>query len=185
MMWRSVTMLLLTLCAPMACRASGTGATSAPASSQPALTHFESAKGGIAVDYPSDWTATKINGEDVLTLVTKRVASATVEVAVPSLPPHLPGMIPIGAVADGYVKDLKKRHADEHVDERVEFAVPQASARRVVSTMTNDGRPWRDMAVLVSHDNKVFILSADCAADDYATTRSAFDTLVASVKWTK
>jgi hypothetical protein len=188
-------MALLVFGGPTACRASAVAPSTAPATSQPAdalaAVKFESAPYAFSVEYPGNWTPINKGGDFVLALVpaaTKGKDAGSpleLDIEVPKLPPHIPGMIPIGSVADGYIDDLKKRYPETHVDERIAVTVAGGNARRVVSSMKDQNRPWRDMAVLACHSDRVYIFSADCSVEDYATTRAAFDSLVASMKWTK
>ena len=92
-------------------------------------------------------------------------------------------MIPVGSVANGYVSDARKEHPDWHVDERVVATVPASSARRMVSTFSQDGATWRDMVLCIVHKDRVFLLVADCPVGDYPATRAAFDAMAASLKW--
>ena len=40
-----------------------------------------------------------------------------VSLEVPKLPPHIPGLIPLGSVVGGYIDDLKKQHPGVKVDD--------------------------------------------------------------------
>jgi hypothetical protein len=164
-----------------------TGATTAP-TSQP--TPFTCTKFGFTVQPPADWTAVKGEADDALDLAPQSQAGAkdlskvpSLKITVPDLPPHIPGLIPCGSVANGYISDMQKQHPDWRVDERGVAKVPDASARRIVSTFHQDGALWRDVVLCIVHKDRVFLLAADCPADDYAATRAAFDAMAGSLKW--
>src|SRR5438128_8250736 len=68
---------------------------------------FTEAHTGITLTYPSTWTPRPSKDYELL-LVCPGAADADtcISLDVPDLPPHPSGMIPIGMVRDGYVKDL-------------------------------------------------------------------------------
>lgn len=151
-----------------------------PPAAQPPST-FQSPKGNFSVSVPGGWNKTANQDEDVLHLGKDK---ASIAVIVPNLPPHLPGFIPIGGVTDGYINDLKKTHADLKVEENASLTIPDAHARRVVSTMTRDGGKWYNAALLVVHGDHVYIISTDAPDAAYPDARKAFDAMAASLKWT-
>jgi hypothetical protein len=160
-----------------------TASTTAPAP-------FTCAKFSFTVQPPADWTAVKGDPDDALSLVPQSQASAkdlskvpSLKITVPDLPIHIPGMIPVGSVANGYVSDTLKQYPDFHVDERVVATVPAANARRIVSTFSQNGATWRDMVLCIVHKDRVFLLVADCPVGDYPATRAAFDAMTGSLKW--
>lgn len=104
---------------------------------------------------------------------------------VPDLPPHFPGMIKLGLIQNGYLDDLRRQHPDLKVDESSERSVPGASARLVRSTWQQNGRPLDDVALMMIHGERVFILSMQADADHLGPTRGAFDQIARSVTWTK
>ena len=120
-----------------------TAPTTAPTTSS---APFCCAKFGFSVQPPPDWTAAQCGSPDVLSLVPQADSTAKdtsvvpcLKITVPDLPFHIPGMIPCGSVANGYVNDMKKQYPDFHVDDRVAVSVPNASARRIVSTFGQGG----------------------------------------------
>ena len=179
-------LLLPILFAALACHAFA-APTTAPAT---ATTPFTCTKFSFTIQPPPDWTPVKGDPDDVLSLVPQSKSDAkdlskvpTLKLTVPDLPPHIPGLIPCGSVASGYISDMTKQYPDWHVDERVVAQVPSASARRIVSTFHQNGAPWRDVLLCIVHKDRVFLLPADCPADDYAATRAAFDAMAGSLKW--
>jgi hypothetical protein len=139
---------------------------------------------------PDGWKLFDKGGDYALAAVPKGAsgdddAAPMVTIQVPHLPPHIPGFIPLGSVADGYVRDLKKRYPDQTVDEKSAVKLGGTDARRIVSSFQNHGKPWRELAVLAVHGDHVYVITGDCAAADLAKTKAAFDSVVASVKWTE
>ena len=171
------------------CPALGSAAppTSAPTT---VAAPFTSTKFAFSVQPPSDWSQVKGASGTALSLVPQSQANAkdlslvpSLQMQVPDLPPHIPGMIPVGSVANGYVNDLRKQHPDLKVDERVVVPIPNASARRIVSTFRNGQMTWRDIVLCIVHKDRVFLIVADCPAGDYPATRAAFDAMAGSLKW--
>ena len=163
------------------------GATTAPSS---APSPFTCTKFSFTVQPPPDWVPVKGDPDDALSLAPQSQANAkdlskvsSLKITVPDLPMHIPGMIPVGSVANGYVSDMRKEYPDWHVDERVVATVPAASARRIVSTFSQNGATWRDVVLCIVHKDRVFLLVADCPVGDYPATRAAFDAMAASLKW--
>jgi hypothetical protein len=185
-------MLALLICAA-GCRGVGSGTSPATAPATVPATapgQFCSVKYGFSMQPPAGWSQIKGAADEPISLVPQSQAGAkdlslvpSLKMAVPDLPPHIPGMIPLGSVADGYVDDLRKQYPDLKVDERVVVSIPSASARRIVSSYHRDGTAWRDIVLCIVHKDRVFLLSADCPAGDYPATRAAFDLMATSLKW--
>jgi hypothetical protein len=151
---------------------------------------FSSAKCGFSVQPPAGWSQIKGTADEPLSLVPQGQADAkdlslvpVLKVQVPALPWHIPGMIPVGSVASGYVDDLRKQNPDLKVDERVSVPVPNARAQRIVSSYTENKAAWRDVVLCIVHKDRVFLIVCDCLATDYPKTRAAFDEMVSSLKW--
>src|SRR5207248_3467006 len=108
--------------------------TTVPA--EPAVTRIDSERYGIHLDWPNDWTPRQSN-DFVLELVPSARAAAssgvgsTISLDVPALPPHLPGMIKIGLVANGFLDDLRKEQKSVQVVEQKDVTIPGATARRI------------------------------------------------------
>lgn len=104
---------------------------------------------------------------------------------VPNLPPHLPGVIPIGSVRNGYVDDLRKNEGALKTADQAAPSVPSANVRLVRSTWTNkQGEEWQETALLMVHADRVYILFARSRTDQEGSTRPAFDEVVRSLQWT-
>ncbi len=111
--------------------------------------------------------------------------SVTLTLDVPSLPAHIPGFIPVGLVASGYVDDVRKRMPDATGTPR-EITVPDASARRVtLSGHDAAGHAGTDDAVLMVHADRVYVLSADAGPANRSAATSALDAAVASIRWVR
>lgn len=147
---------------------------------------FRNPDTGILFMYPASWTPTK--GQTTLFQVSDPDAkgSASLCLDVPHLPFHIPGMITPGAVAHGYIDDLKKnRIHDGKVDEETDIEVSGAKAKRVKVSGHENGQVSIDVAVLIVHDDKVYILSCDSDQAGYVAARQALDGAVGSVEWIK
>jgi hypothetical protein len=174
----------------LACAAIASPTTAPATAPTSAPTPFTSTQFGFAVQLPADWAIVKGDPDDAVSLAPQSQANAkdlskvpSLNITVPALPMHIPGMIPVGSVANGYVSDIRKEHPDWHQDERVPVTFPAASARRIISTFSQDGATWRDMVLCIVHKDRVFLLVADCPVGDYPATRAAFDEMAASLKW--
>jgi len=136
--------------------------------------------------YPRDWQPEK-GSKSVLDVATGGdKAYAELSLDIPKLPWHPPGMLPLSSIEHGYVSDLKKNQIhDAQVDESVAVKVPDSSARRVKCSGHENGKVMIDVAVLIVHADRVYILSCDGDDDGYATARAALDAAVASIQWIK
>src|SRR5437773_1565719 len=100
-----------------------------PRSEKAGLRTYENSNAHFRLQYPADWTP-QDDKDYVLALyppgakpgdLTRRLT-----VDVPSLPPHLPGMITMGEVKNGYLKDLRKKLTGMNVSEDVEQQLPKS-----------------------------------------------------------
>src|SRR5687768_2920171 len=117
---RVAILLLLVFASSVGCqpRRDASARERAPLTTAPSRVAF--AGPGVRLSYPPAWTAVP-SDDFVLRLVpagaADDAASPSVSLDVPKLPPHIPGLIPLGSVVRGYVNDLKKNHPDVTVDE--------------------------------------------------------------------
>src|SRR4051794_19545355 len=67
---------------------------------------FQDPQHGFAVRYPANWTLRQ-DPENVFTADARAndETGPELSIAVPNLPPHVPGMVPLGSVQSGYVDD--------------------------------------------------------------------------------
>src|SRR5438105_777042 len=100
---------LATLVGIVSCRGktSHPGAPSSPPASGQSFSaahHFDGAKYGIAFDWPAGWHQEPDDSYELKLIPDIKPAQKDVEVSldVPDLPPHIPGMIPLRMVKNGY-----------------------------------------------------------------------------------
>ncbi len=161
---------------------------------------FDSPLGNFQVSYPSGWDAKtggaastgvyqgkKFTDTTVLTLVPTGAKDdeRSISIDLPSLPPHIPGLIPIGMVATGYISDLRQQHADLKVEESAPSTAAQAQARRIHLTWNEKGHGCFDLVVLIVRNDRIYIFSADGDAKSFHQINSAFKLVVDSLHWTK
>jgi len=157
-----------------------------PAAQCPALTDFQSTPNGLAFKYPSAWKPG--SGDVLLTLVPVRDpthGNRDISVDVPKLPPHIPGLIPIGMVESGYEDDLKKRYSDLRLKPPQPQAMPASAARRVHATGRDQSGLWAIDTVVAVHGDHVYIISAETDVPAAGEASQAVDTMMRTWKWTK
>ena len=160
-------------------------ATTAPATA-PSVVAFENKEAGVRLMYPADWAPEKGSTSMVDVAAPGEKAYASLSIDIPKLPWHPPGMLPISSIEHGYVSDLKKNQIhDAQVDESVKVTVPDSYARRVKCSGHENGKAMIDVAVLIVHANRVYILSCDGDDAGYPMARAALDASVASIQWIK
>ena len=160
-------------------------ATTAPATA-PNVVTLEDKKAGVRLTYPADWAPEKGSKSLVDVAAPGDKAYASLSIDIPKLPWHPPGMLPLFEIQSGYVSDLKKNQIhDAQVNESVDVKVPDSSARRVKCSGHENGKVMIDVAVLIVHADRVYILSCDGDDAGYATARAALDASVASIQWIK
>jgi hypothetical protein len=145
---------------------------------------------GFQFDYPSDWQPTR--GQTAVFAITAPMnpPAATTKPSlcldVPKLPWHLPGMITAGMVASGYVSDLKKNQIPDAVlMEETPITVDGESAKRVTCTGHVAGKTSTDVAIILVHSDRVYILSADSDDPGCGCARKTLDEAATTWKWTK
>jgi hypothetical protein len=140
---------------------------------------------GIYLAYGGGWRTA--NDRDYALMLVPDGAAKTSDVSmsveVPKLPPHIPGMIPLGSVVNGYVDDMKKQHADVHVQPPVATKVAGANARRVMSSWTTGGKELSEEAVLTIRGDRVYIFRANADEPNRQRATHALDQLLESVRW--
>jgi hypothetical protein len=148
---------------------------------------FVSTAKGVRLEYPPGWKP--IPSSDYLLLLVPVGGSSSnersISLDVPDLPLHVPGMIPIGSVVNGYLDDLKRQHAGLRVDESATYAMPATRCRRVRSTWTDHGRSFVEQAQIMVHGDRVYILRADDEASSFPETFHVFSQIADSLRWTK
>jgi hypothetical protein len=196
MRWLGLT--LAVLCSVAACAGcgrrsvpSGGGASSAPGGNRPlAGRTFDRPDLGIRLEHPAGW-ATRPSTDYVLLLTPAGARAAaggdapSISLDVPSLPLHIPNLIPIGPVRSGYLDDLRKAVGPVTSRNETPPPIPGAAARQVRSTWTDaGGRPNQETALLLVHGDRVYIVRARSLVSDEPAVRDAFDEVVRSMEWT-
>jgi hypothetical protein len=149
---------------------------------------FQSTPAAVQFNYPADWVTDK--AQTAIFAIAKPKSStpaySSLSLDIPKLPWHLPGMITVNMVANGYINDLKKHQIhDAVVKEECPLTVCGASGRRITCAGHENGNPSIDVAVVLIHADQVYILSADSDQAGYDSARKTLDDAVASLKWTK
>ena len=157
---------------------------SGPAS-RPTLISFGGEKLGIAFDYPGTWTAHDSKDYELLINPPGDPPGRCISLDVPDLPFHIPGLIPIGSVQGGYVDDLKKQHGAVQITQLAAPSLGKCSVRMVRCTGHTGDNNWIDLAVLVVHADRVYVLRASTDTAGESETRSVFDAVIRSIRWVK
>jgi hypothetical protein len=143
---------------------------------------------GVQFDYPGDWQV--IKSPSALFCIAAPGSGAisldrpVLNLDVPKLPWHIPGMISCGMVCSGYVDDLRKHQiSDAVVQSETNITIAGENARQLTCVGHKNGRQLTDMAVVFVHADRVYIFSADCDLHACDTAGKAMQTAMASVKW--
>ena len=104
-------------------------ATTAPATKQAGV--FRDDKLDIALEYPAGWMARRSKDDLLLLVPGGGPEGMSLALDVPDLPVHVPGLIPMGSVQDGYVNDLRKQVGPVQVKQLSPPAIPRAQARLI------------------------------------------------------
>jgi hypothetical protein len=146
---------------------------------------FDRSALGVRLDWPAGWVQ-RPSKDFVLLLTHPDAEQPSLSLDVPNLPPHVPGLIPIGSVRNGYLDDLRKAAGAIKTTNLTPPAIPAAAMRFVRSTWTDSGgQAWQETALLMVHADRVYIVRARSSASDEPAVRAAFDEVVGSLKWTK
>jgi hypothetical protein len=147
---------------------------------------FEDKATGISFEYPAGWAETSKDSVQ-FKFASRTPADPAIELVldIPKLPWHIPGMIPIDSVRDGYVDDVKKRMPDAQVNNLMDPSIPDARQHRVMLTGQIDNRPVVNDAVTIVHGDHVFILSVEVDPAIYPRAKAVLDHAVATLNWSK
>ena len=149
-------------------------------------TTYRSPVGDIQFDYPSDWKPDATQSSTFAVQAPANLGHSWLNLDVPKLPWHPAGMISLDMVASGYESDLKKNQIHDAVrEEDCSLSIPNAKARRIISHGHDHGKMLIDMAVILIHADRVYILSTDSDDAGRASARKTLDNAVASLKWTR
>jgi len=159
---------------------------SAPRDAKPAADSddkFVDEKHGFSVKYTDPWK--KRNNEskqDVLTL-RRDEAKGEITIAVPHLPPHIPGLIPLQAVEKGYVDDVKKRMKNVSETESKPVKIAGASGRRFTVNGELDGQQRTIGVYVLLKGDTLYVMSSESPADVFEDVKTAFEQIARSWKW--
>jgi hypothetical protein len=144
-------------------------------------------KSHLRVEYPGDWTV-QDDPDYVLSIAPPGTGSGDrtrrVTVDIPSLPPHLPGMITLGKVKQGYLDDLKKKLSNMQVTEDAGGNIPHSKCQRVVVTGKLNGQDRTLAAMLMIHSDRVYIIRTDSDTAQYPKLTPVWEQMLQSLKWT-
>ena len=158
--------------------------TAAAATSRTAPVSWE--KRGIRLTYPPPWDVRQSSDYGLMLVPVGASADeprSTVDI--PALPPHMPWMIQINRMEQDYLADLKKSHPDMKLIDATDLNLPNTTARLVRTSWHQSDVVHDDVALLMIHANAVYILDARADEKHLASTRKTFDSIEASIQWSK
>ena len=159
-------------------------------SSVAASRKFEDSAHGFTLAIPDGWNRTPVVEDPQNVLELRGPGNAEVSVAVPKLPPHVPGLLPLGAVQNGYVSDVRKRWTNVAVQQEPETDVAEVPARLFVVAGTDKadktGSAARKMQVLIfARGDTLFIVTGEGPADQFDAVKTAVERVADSWNWLK
>jgi hypothetical protein len=171
-------------CAKKQAGPSAVGATGA------GVAEYKSPSGQFALQYPSDWSRKPTKEYALLLEREPKSDSARVTIEVPYIPPHLPGMMTMRLVVNGYVDDLKKRLSGLSVVERCDDTLAGTSAQRLVMTGrvgagARQGEERMLAALIAIRKEQVYILEAHATPESFEPARDAMAKMARDWEWTK
>lgn len=174
---------------PLLVAAASTAPTTAPAAPTTAASSPTAVfnKEGVKFRYPA-WPAVRAKTAILAIAAPPAVChgSAAFTLDIPSLPFFVPLFISSDRVESGYVKNLRKGQIPSAaIDQDSAITVAGCHGRFVQCSGKVGGKPAIDVAVILVHARKVYILSCDSDDAGYAAARSALDMAVNSLSWTK
>ena len=146
---------------------------------------FMHAPSRIELSWPAGWVQTQKEGYEwtIVPAGAPGGAERWISLDVPSLPFHPPGMIPIGQVESGYLDDLKKQYGKLDVKELTPPKLPDAKLRMVRVAWEKDGPGMQQTALLIVHDDHVYIIRERSDVEHEQSTRETFDSVTSSIHW--
>ncbi|MCC6422238.1 MAG: hypothetical protein IT447_02065 [Phycisphaerales bacterium] len=149
------------------------------------LTQYANTQHGIRLDYPAGWTVHPSDDYVLLLLPpgVDRPQTCSISLDIPDLPPHLPGMIRIGMIKDGYLDDLRKKAPDLKIVDDQPHPIDSATGRIIQTTWTSAGRPYSESVLLLIHKSDVFLIRSTSDTDHQSTARQVFEQIIGSIRW--
>jgi hypothetical protein len=183
-LWLTAAMLVgVAGCRHRAAAAATVTATQPSVAKAPANSRvFDDKDHGFSALVPADWKE-KTDEQNVLTVDGPK--GEEFDIAVPKLPPHIPGMLPLTAIESGYVDDVRKRLKDVEEGESTAVKVAGASARRFEITGKDDAGERKLLVFAIAKGDHLYIITGEGPADRYDAVKSASENAAASWKWTK
>ena len=138
--------------------------------------------------YPGDWVPVAGTKSQLqIHASSKDQSFSQLTLDIPKLPFHIPGMIPVDSVCSGYIDDEKKTIPDQTVTKLPDPTVPDARQRRVKLSghINGNGKLTTDEAVLIVHNDKVYILAADGHDSGFPAAHAALEQALKTLQWTK
>ena len=143
---------------------------------------FEDAQHHFATVYPATWTTRK----DDANVLCASNNSAELDIAVPKLPAHIPGIIPLPAVQNGYVDDVRKRLKNVKTTSGEPIRVAGATARKFgISGVDDSGKTKNLLVIAIVKGDHLYIVTGEAPADSFDAARDAVERVAASWKWIK
>jgi hypothetical protein len=166
-----------------------------PRSANGSARTFVSSPVGASVAYPLDWRAVSNRDVRLMLLPANHPTRAGVNpklrwgehfisLDVPELPAfRIPGFLPMDRIRGGYIDDLRKQASGAKVEDLEAPPIPDAKTALVRATWP-EGHPTHvETALLLTHDDRVYILRARSRTEDEPATRAAFDHVMRSLRW--
>ena len=137
----------------------------------------------FSVEFPKPWKQkNNVGKEDVLT-IGRDGKKGEIAIAVPKLPFHIPGMIPLEGVEKGYIDNAKKRLKNVKVMESKPVKIAGVNARRF-SLEGDAAEGHRKLAVLaIVNGDTVYIVTGESGDAEFHDVLSAFEQVARSWKW--
>lgn len=168
-------------------KVAGKAASTAPSNDPKTGGTFTHAPSGVQLSWPDGWKQQNKETYEWAIVPAGEDGNSDqwISLDVPDLPWHPPGMIPISKVEQGYLNDLKKHYGAIAINEQSPPSIANAKVREVRTSWQKDGKETDQTAVLIVHDDHVYIFRAYCDKDHEQPTRQTFDSVVGSIKWVK
>ena len=142
-------------------------------------------KTGIRLDYPAGWITKQDADYELFLNPADPLLKSVITVDIPDLPFHVPGMIPMGLVINGYIDDLKKQ-AGAPVETRQEaVTIAGAKGKLLNSSWSAKGAAFYDTAIVIVHSDHVYIFRAAGPASEAAGVLKIHDQIAKTISWTK
>ncbi len=141
-------------------------------------------KYGVRMLAPPGWS--QIDSRDyAIALVPAGATVPVISLDIPWIPVHLPGMINMPRVENGYLDDLKKQHPGVETSGK-DQAIPGGgggAARRIESAWDSGSARRREIAVLIIHKDQVYILRLEGSNEQAEANLKPFDRVMQSMLW--